>query len=317
MLFSTADEPHSSKVQVSSFEDSASIIGKVFITWLDPIFKKGYEKNLLHQDLGIVSNQDKSIKLHDDFITQWNLEQKRPRNRQSLWRILWRTVGYYRIFLGLSFYALYVACSFGPIIILDNLTKYLQGSISLSDGTKWTLVAFLFIFPVVASIGATQSNIVMTHIGIQFRNVLVNAIYRKSLRLSPSARQSASTGQIINMFSNDTMQIQRFLSFFNLVALAPAQIAVCLALIYLQIGPATFVGLALVVCVTPMSIVLFGFLTFLRGKKVKFTDARVKLINEVLSGIRIIKNYAWEVSLITTLLNGPITDCKIRFLSRL
>ena len=30
----------------------------------------------------------------------------------------------------------------------------------------------------------------------------------KSLKLSPAARQSASTGQIVNMFSNDTNQIQ-------------------------------------------------------------------------------------------------------------
>ena len=63
-------------------------------------------------------------------------------------------------------------------------------------------------------------------------------IYRKALSLSPAARQKTSTGQIINMFSTDTKQLQMFLNFMNNVALAPLQIIVALALIWLQVGSA-------------------------------------------------------------------------------
>lgn len=87
-----------------------------------------------------------------------------------------------------------------------------------------------------------MSNIILAHVSVQFRNVLVNKIYRKAMVLSPAARQKSSTGQIITMFSNDTKQIQSFLFFLNNIIVAPAQIIVALALIYLQVGVATFVG---------------------------------------------------------------------------
>jgi ABC-type multidrug transport system fused ATPase/permease subunit len=87
-----------------------------------------------------------------------------------------------------------------------------------------------------------MSNIIIAHVSIQFRNALVNKIYRKAMVLSPAARQKSSTGQIINMFSNDTKQIESFLFFLNNIIVAPAQIIVALVLIYLQVGIATFAG---------------------------------------------------------------------------
>ena len=98
------------------------------------------------------------------------------------------------------------------------------------------------------------------------------------------------------MFSSDTGQIQRFLFFLNNIALALPTIMVALALIYQQVGPATFVGLALMIVLTPASGAIFGILQKVRQAKVKVTDRRVKLMNEVLQGIRILKYYAWQVS---------------------
>lgn len=92
-----------------------------------------------------------------------------------------------------------------------------------------------------------MSNIILAHVSVQFRNVLVNKIYRKAMVLSPAARQKSSTGQIITMFSNDTKQIQSFLFFLNNILVAPAQIIVALALIYQQVGTATFVGWGIVI----------------------------------------------------------------------
>jgi len=134
----------------------------------------------------------------------------------------------------------------------------------------------------------------MAHIGTQFRNVLISSIYRKSLILSPASRQSSSTGQIVNMFSNDTGQLQRLMFFLGMIALAPAQIAVCLALIYEQVGNATWVGLGLMIILMPVNVFIFAQMSSIRREKSKVTDSRVKFMNEILAGIRIIKFYAWE-----------------------
>ncbi len=82
--------------------------------------------------------------------------------------------------------------------------------------------------------------------------------------------------------------------YINFSICAPFQIAVCLFLIYQQVGASTFVGLGYTIITTPIIGFIFGVIGRMRQQKMRFTDARVKMMNEVLAGIRIIKYYAWE-----------------------
>ena len=94
--------------------------------------------------------------------------------------------------------------------------------------------------------------------------------------------------------SNDTAQLQRFLLFLGFTSVAPLQIIICLYLIHRQVGAATWVGVAFMFGLAPINVVVFGRVSRFRRLVLKHTDSRVKLINEVLTGIRIIKFYAWE-----------------------
>merc|ERR1711871_1869883 len=98
------------------------------------------------------------------------------------------------------------------------------------------------------------------------------------------------------MFASDTRQLQQFLFFVNNVAVAPLQIAAALYLVYQEVGVATFVGFALLFTIAPMNVYLFSTLARLRKKLLVLKDGRVKLMNEILAGIRIIKYYAWEIA---------------------
>lgn len=171
-----------------AFEDAADPVSRFFMTYMDPLFAKGVT-GLVHEDLGITSLQDKALPLHDKFIKEWAVEKEKPRKRQSLWSVLWRVVGYDRIIKAILLYACFAAISFGPIIILTNLVSHFEGKAILSTTSLWTLVAFMFILPAFATFFCAQSNVILAHIGIQFRNVLIDMIYRKSLRLSPASRQ--------------------------------------------------------------------------------------------------------------------------------
>ena len=146
----------------------------------------------------------------------------------------------------------------------------------------------------VASMFAAKSNCIMAHVSVQIRNVLVNKIYRKAILLSPGARQDSSTGQIITMISVDTKQLQTFLLVMNNVIVAPCQILVALALTYQQVGVVMLIGFGFMLALVPVTGLVLVALNMIRSRKVRATDARVKLINEILSGIRVIKYYAWE-----------------------
>ena len=280
-----------------SFEESAGPLSRLGVFYLNKLIDLGYTRELLHSDLGGVSQQDKCLPLFEKFYGLWQLEMKKPLKEQSLWMVLWRTVGFGRLFLALFLYACSTAASYGPVLILSALVIYFENPNATNRtpiSTIWIYVALMFVLPMASSIFAAQSNIIFAHIGLQFRNALVNMIYRKALKLSPASRQKQSTGMIVNMFSNDTKQLQQFTYFMNNCALAPFQIIVSLVLIYYQVGPATFVGLGMMCMVIPLNLYIFITLNKLRQKKVKKTDIRVKLMNEILSGIRVIKFYAWE-----------------------
>jgi ATP-binding cassette subfamily C (CFTR/MRP) protein 1 len=90
------------------------------------------------------------------------------------------------------------------------------------------------------------------------------------------------------------MQLQRFLQFAGFTVVAPIQIILALFLIYQQVGNATWVGVAYMVVLAPINMKVFGIVATMRRRVLKFSDMRVKMMNEILTGIRIIKFYAWE-----------------------
>jgi ATP-binding cassette, subfamily C (CFTR/MRP), member 1 len=90
------------------------------------------------------------------------------------------------------------------------------------------------------------------------------------------------------------MQLQRFLQFVGFTVVAPLQIIVALILIFLQVGHATWVGVAYMVFLAPINMWVFSVVGKMRVRVLKYSDMRVKMMNEILTGIRIIKFYAWE-----------------------
>ena len=289
-----------------SYEDASTALEYWTMSFMNPIFHKGFtEEGLSMKDLGKVSEGDKSNNLYNRFWEQWLIEIQKPKKKRSLWLTLWRTAGYCRVLYGLGLYAIFSALGFIPVLVLNKMLKHFEGISVMTDLEVWVCAGLMLIVPIVSSLLAVQSNTLLAHIGVDFRNCLINAIFRKSMVLSPASRQEFSTGQIVNMFSTDTRQIQAFLFFMNNVVLAPAQIAVAIYLIYGQVQTATFVGLGFMMVMMPLNGVFFKYLTIFRKLKVAVTDRRVKLMNEVLAGIRIIKYYAWELAF-----EGQITSIR-------
>lgn len=277
-----------------SDEDQASTVSFLFLLFLNPLFEKGNQRTLELTDLGATSRQDRADLLYSKFEVHWKAEEALPLEKRSLWRALFKTVGLWKFILAMVLYAIYTAESFGPVLILNVLVDHFQGSETLSIGVLWLLVVLMFILPMTGSIFAAHSNVILSHIGLQFRNILINKVYRKAQVLSPAARQISSTGQIMNMFSADTATLQRFMYMTNNMVLAIPTIIVALFLIYDLVGVATFVGLGMIIFSTPLNALVFATLNRFKKEKMFFTDYRVKLMNEILSGIRILKFYAWE-----------------------
>ena len=71
---------------------------------------------------------------------------------------------------------------------------------------RW--VIGLFLVPLIQSYVETNYTFQLEKIGVQFRNSLMAAIYRKCLKLDNAALTKQSTGKIVTHMSNDAQKMQ-------------------------------------------------------------------------------------------------------------
>ena len=84
--------------------------------------------------------------------------------------------------------------------------------------------------------------------------------------------------------------------YINMMWSAPLQISLCCYFMWDQIGVAAMAGVAIVVLAIPINTVIAKFTRKLQLAQMKNKDKRIKLMNEILSGIKVIKLYGWEPS---------------------
>ncbi|XP_021464331.1 multidrug resistance-associated protein 4 isoform X3 [Oncorhynchus mykiss] len=87
------------------------------------------------------------------------------------------------------------------------------------------------------------------------------------------------------------MQVTIFLHF---LWVGPLQAAAVLGLLWVEIGPSCLAGMAVLVILMPTQTMFGRLFSKFRSKTAALTDNRIRTMNEVVSGIRIIKMYAWE-----------------------
>ena len=106
----------------------------------------------------------------------------------------------------------------------------------------------------------------------------------------------STVGEIVNLMSVDTQKFVEVMPFVGMVWSSPIQIAISIYMLYNTLGGAVFAGLGILLLLIPIN----GFVATLSRKyqmeQMKLKDQRIKLTNEVLSGIKVLKLYAWEPS---------------------
>ncbi|CAF3925067.1 unnamed protein product [Rotaria sp. Silwood2] len=135
-------------------------------------------------------------------------------------------------------------------------------------------------------------------VGLRFRSAITGLIYRKSLKLSNSAKQGTTTGEIVNLMSIDASRFGDITSYIHVLWSGPFQICLALVLLYQQMQLAIIPGVLLLILLIPFNLYLQRIIKKLTTKQMKLKDQRIKMMNEVLNGIKVLKLYAWELAFI-------------------
>lgn len=156
--------------------------------------------------------------------------------------------------------------------------------------------ALLFITATVQTLLLAQYFNRMFIVGMRIRTALVSTIYRKSLKISNSARKETTVGEIVNLMAVDAQKFIELIGFLNMIWSAPFQIILSLYFLWNELGPSVLAGLAVMIILIPVNGFIANKVKTLQIKQMKNKDERVKLMNEILSGIKVLKLYAWEPS---------------------
>jgi ATP-binding cassette subfamily C (CFTR/MRP) protein 10 len=183
---------------------------------------------------------------------------------------------------------------FAAPMLLNRLVDFIENK---SEDMKWGYLyaSLLMMVTLISSFCDSHFNFLMAMVGLRMRGALVTTIYRKTLTVSGTVLNSAfSVGEIVNFMSTDMDRIVNSCPSFHALWSIPFQLAVTLYLLYTQVGLAFLSGVAFVAILIPVNKIIANKIGQLSTKLMKEKDGRVKMITEVLRGIKAIKLYVWE-----------------------
>ena len=180
--------------------------------------------------------------------------------------------------------------------LLKNISTGAETYNFLGVTNPWALATIIFVSQLLQSIGYNQACSFVGYAGVTMRGSMVSAVYRKSLRLTSKARQISTSGEMVNLMSNDAMRIWKACQIGHFAWCGFVMtVAVCFILV-LEVGwIGGLAGSTLIGLITPTVLLLSRYQGLLRRRMLKFTDKRVEIMGEVLSGIRVVKQYNWQI----------------------
>uniref|UniRef100_A0A8C7RIZ8 ABC-type glutathione-S-conjugate transporter n=1 Tax=Oncorhynchus mykiss TaxID=8022 RepID=A0A8C7RIZ8_ONCMY len=320
--------PLRAKIQLAMYEvrdlhvKDASFLSKMLFWWFTGLVVKGYRTPLEAGDLWNLREEDTSDKILSDLEEEWTTEcaklqqqektmvaavalgtrlpdqaqilrklQKEQSSGFCLLRTLARNLGPYFLTgtMCIIFHDFFM-------FAIPQVLSLLLGFMNEEDAPLWKgyfYATLMFLLSCLQSLFNHQYMYTCFTVGMRVKTAVMGLVYRKSLVINSASRRTCTVGEIVNLVSADTQKLMDFVVYFNAVWLAPIEIALCLFFLWQHLGPSALAGIATVILIFPLN----GFIAKKRSKlqvQMKFMDGRIKLMNEILNGIKILKFYAWE-----------------------
>lgn len=247
---------------------------------------------------------DRSETLGAQLSLNWENElvkqNKKPNPSPSFLRCLAKT--FYIDFLHLALpLVIEMASNLYQSIILGYILRHFQPNSTVTREDAMIYAASMLICIFIGIICRNRYEITAFHTGLRIRAACCAVIYRKSLRLSSGALGDMASGQVVNLISNDVGRFDIMCMFIHYMWAAPLVTCIIIYLFWRDGGFPALFGLSVVLTITLAQSYIGKLSSKFRRLIALRTDERVRLVNEVISGIQVIKMYAWEKPFISVM----------------
>ncbi|XP_072539978.1 ATP-binding cassette sub-family C member 4 isoform X1 [Salminus brasiliensis] len=291
-------EPVSKDVKINPAA-SANIFSQILFCWLNPLFRIGYKRRLEEDDMFKVLPEDESKRLGEELQSHWDhevqtatKELRAPKLTKAIIRCYWKSYAVLGVFTLIE-----EVIKLVQPVFLGKLIQYFENYDPDDMGALFEAYGYA------AGVSLSTLGLALLHhlyfyhvqrAGMKIRIAMCHMIYKKALCLSSAAMGQTTTGQIVNLLSNDVNKFDEVTIFLHFLWVGPLQAAAVIGLLWQEIGPSCLAGMAVLIFLMPLQTLFGRLFSKFRSKTAALTDSRIRTMNEVVSGIRIIKMYAWE-----------------------
>ncbi|XP_019491823.1 PREDICTED: canalicular multispecific organic anion transporter 1 [Hipposideros armiger] len=180
-----------------------------------------------------------------------------------------------------------------------QLLKLLISFANDPDTYLWTGYLYsvlLFVVALIQSLCLQYYFELCFKLGINVRTTIMASVYKKSLILSNRARKQYTVGETVNLMSVDAQKLMDVTNFVHLLWSNVLQIVLSIFFLWRELGPSILAGIGLMVLLIPVNGIIAAKNRTIQVKNMKNKDKRLKIMNEILNGIKILKYFAWEPS---------------------
>nr|XP_046238010.1 ATP-binding cassette sub-family C member 4-like isoform X2 [Scatophagus argus]XP_046238011.1 ATP-binding cassette sub-family C member 4-like isoform X2 [Scatophagus argus]XP_046238012.1 ATP-binding cassette sub-family C member 4-like isoform X2 [Scatophagus argus]XP_046238013.1 ATP-binding cassette sub-family C member 4-like isoform X2 [Scatophagus argus] len=278
---------------------TAKFLSKVFLCWLTPLLHLSQKRRLEESDMYSVLPEDRSEVLGEELQRFWDREVRKATKelrKPKLARVLIKCYGKSYAVAGLFVFSLEVIKVIQPLL-LWKIIQYFESydprdQRSLYMGYGYAAAMSLSAFGLTILQHLYYYHVQRT--GMKIRVAVCHMIYRKALSLSSESMGRTTTGQIVNLLSNDVGRFDEITLNLHYLWVGPLQVVAVIVFLWYEIGPSCLAGVAAIALMLPVQTLFGKLFGMFRSKTAVLTDNRIRIMNEVVSGIRIIKMYAWE-----------------------
>ncbi|XP_011138927.1 probable multidrug resistance-associated protein lethal(2)03659 isoform X1 [Harpegnathos saltator] len=284
--------------RVKNPRKGANFLSALTFSWILRTFWVGYRRDLEVTDLYKPLNEHTSgilgVKLADVWEEECKAAQRRGKGAQpSLLKVIIRCFGLKIALYGIILAAMEISLRVLQPLCLGRLLRYFNTK-EIDSTDAYIYAAGVILCSAVNVFVIHPYMMAILHMGMKIRVACCSLIYRKSLKLTRTALGETTIGQAVNLLSNDVSRFDVAIIFLHYLWIGPLETIVLTYFMYMEVEISSLIGVAVLLLFIPLQGWLGKKSSVLRFKTAIRTDERVRLTNEIISGIQAIKMYTWE-----------------------
>ncbi|XP_017229484.1 ABC transporter C family member 13 isoform X1 [Daucus carota subsp. sativus] len=257
---------------------------------ISSVLQRGAGKQLDFEDLLELPADMDPLSCHLMLLSCW--ERQRKTGHPSLFRAFCSAYGWSYISLGLL-KILNDCLGFGGPLLLNKLIRFLQEGGENFDG--YIFAISLGLTSILKSFLDTQYTFHLSKLKLKLRSSIMATIFRKCLCVSLAERSKFSEGEIQTYMSVDADRSVNLCNSLHDMWSLPLQIGVALYLLYTQVKFAFVSGIAITILLIPVNKWIAEAIADATRSMMKQKDERIRRTGELLTYIRTLKMYGWEL----------------------